>query len=91
MPRIEASIVTARPVDDVFQFTDNPASEPIWQASTGESTYTTDGPVGVGKRGQSIITALGRRVVCDRQVTEYQPARRVSARRIPESYPFKQT
>ncbi len=91
MPRIESSIVFARPVAVVFRFKDDPTNEPIWQVGVLASLYTTDGPVGVGSRGRTIAKAIGRRIELVWESTEYEPARRVSVRGISGSYPIAQT
>ena len=72
--RLETSIVIQRPVQDVFDFMDRPENEPIWQPSTRLSEYTSEGPVGVGTTGRSVISSLfgGEREVTW-TITHYEP------------------
>ena len=78
IPRIEASAVIARPIEDVFAFTANLEHEPIWIPGAIRSEYTSPGPVGVGTTGRSVGRGLGRTTKCTRTITRYEPNRLVT-------------
>jgi uncharacterized protein YndB with AHSA1/START domain len=75
MASIETSIVVNRPVEEVFHFVSEPRNATAWAPAIHE--VTTDGPMGPGTRGREVRTFLGRRMVMEWVVSEYEPNRRV--------------
>jgi uncharacterized protein YndB with AHSA1/START domain len=80
MASIETTIVIERPVDDVFRFVSEPENARSWAPAVQE--VTTDGPIGPGTTGREVRSFLGRRMVMDWVVSEYEPNRRVGFRYV---------
>jgi uncharacterized membrane protein len=79
--RVEESIVIDRPAEAVFGFS---RSGPMtrWMASvTGSEWLNPAEPMGVGRRGRTVMQAMGRREFLD-EVTEYEPGRRIAHRSV---------
>jgi uncharacterized protein YndB with AHSA1/START domain len=77
MARIEASIVIDRPVEEVFEFANDPKKQPLWQTGSVESEQISEGPVGVGTTFRGVGHFLGRRIEGTSEITHYEPNRRV--------------
>jgi hypothetical protein len=73
MTRIQRSIVIARPVEEVFAFTHEPANDSLWQTTLVESSV--DGPLEVGTNVRETRRFLGKRVQMTRTVTALSPPR----------------
>ena len=78
MIRIEANVFIARPVEDVFAFTDVIENEVIWRTELVGSEKTSDGPVGVGTTGRTIYRMGGRDAESRWVITEYELNRKVT-------------
>jgi uncharacterized protein YndB with AHSA1/START domain len=48
MPLLEASVLIARPVGEVWEYVTSAENLPVWVPVLHEVTKITDGPVGVG-------------------------------------------
>ena len=64
MPLLEASVLIARPVGEVWEYVNNAENLPVWVPVLHEVTQITDGcrdngPVGVGTRWQGTMRFLG--------------------------------
>ena len=59
MPLLEASVLIARPVGEVWEYVINAENLPAWVPVLHEVTQITDGPVGVGTRWQGTMRFLG--------------------------------
>jgi uncharacterized membrane protein len=80
--RVEESIIIGRPPEDVFGFLSARTNDPVWMASVTESEWLDPAePIGVGRRGQIVMKAMGRREFLD-EVTEYEPGRRIAHRMV---------
>ena len=77
MIRIETSVVINRPVEEVFEFTDNVENAQQWQSELSESVYTSEPPVQVGTTVRQARQYLGRRFESTWEITEHEPNRKV--------------
>jgi uncharacterized protein YndB with AHSA1/START domain len=59
MPALEASVLIARPVDEVWEYLTTAENLPVWLPVLDAVTQITDGPVGVGTRWQGTMRFLG--------------------------------
>lgn len=59
MALLDASVVIARPVDEVWEYVTTAENLPVWVPVLHEVTQTTDGPLGVGTRWQGSMRLLG--------------------------------
>ena len=73
----EASAMTNRPVEEVFQFTNDLDKVTQWQGNLVQTKQTSDGPMGVGSTFDEIRQAPGRKVKSTWEITEYEPNGRV--------------
>lgn len=62
-----------RPPQDVFDFVTNPANAAQWQSGTESSKWSSEGPVGVGSTLHGVGRLLGRELVIDAEITEWNP------------------
>ena len=77
MPRVEASVVIHRPVEEVFAFVSNLETHDQWASGSSGVVKTSDGPLGVGTTYQGMIHFLGQDIQWTSEVTRYQPHERV--------------
>jgi hypothetical protein len=73
MVKIEHSLVIARPIEKAFVFLVNLGNDSLWQEGVIESRQISEGPVDMGTRGRDIRKFLGRQIVCDYEIVEYEP------------------
>ena len=77
MPRVERSVVIARPVEVVFAFFADPTKGLQWRSGLAE--VSADGPVAVGTVFRQRVSGPGGRTVpADIRMTELEPGRRVA-------------
>jgi uncharacterized protein YndB with AHSA1/START domain len=62
-----------RPPQDVFDFATDPANAAQWQSGTESSKWASEGPVGVGSTLHGVGRLLGRKLVIDAEITEWDP------------------
>ena len=74
----EASVVISRPVEEVFEFVNNPENDPLWQSSMMESAQTSEGSMGVGTTLRGVAQLVGQRMEWTAEVTEWEPNRKVT-------------
>lgn len=58
---------------EVFDFATNPANAAQWQSGTESSKWSSEGPVGVGSTLHGVGRLLGRELVIDAEITEWNP------------------
>jgi len=73
MPTITQSVTVNRPVEEVWDFIGSFENTTRWSRGVLEARQTSDGPLGVGSRLQTVVKAFGRRRTADYLVTEYEP------------------
>lgn len=71
-----------RPAQEVFDFVTNPANAAQWESGMESSKYISEGPVGVGSKLQNIGRMMGREIVANAEITQWNP---------PSVYSFKAT
>jgi uncharacterized protein YndB with AHSA1/START domain len=62
-----------RPPQEVFDFITDPATHAQWQSGTESAKWATEGPVGVGSIMHSVGRLLGREMVMDAEITQWNP------------------
>ena len=73
MNTFEVSTFINRPVQEVFDFMTDPANSARWQTGTESSNWSSAGPVGVGSTLHSVGRILGRELVMDAEITQWNP------------------
>jgi len=71
MVKIEGSTVIARPVEDVFDFVADERNEPKYNPRMTKAEKVTTGPIAEGTRWSATVTARGRPIDMQIEVTEY--------------------
>ena len=77
MVKVKTSVVINRPVEEVFEFADDPNNDAQWQTGLIESKQISEGPPGVGTTFLYVSQFLGKRLESTFEITEYEPNRRV--------------
>ena len=71
MTTFEVSTFIKRSPQEVFDFMTNPANSAKWQSGFESAEWVSDGPVGVGSILHTIGHFLGREIVMDIEVTQW--------------------
>lgn len=77
MKPIIVSVVIKRPVEEVFAYYIDPAKRPRWSNHVLSGVWVNDKPPGVGAIFQVALQQWGRVIRTDREITEYEPNRKV--------------
>jgi Polyketide cyclase / dehydrase and lipid transport len=67
------SVVIARPVAEVFEYTQDVGRESEWQEHLVEARQLTEGPVGLGTRRHYVVVSRGRRIESTYVVIAFAP------------------
>ena len=73
MAKFQVTTFLNRPLQEVFDFTSNPANWPQWQSGTVSADWSSDRPVGVGSTMHTVGRLLGRELVSDFEITQWDP------------------
>ncbi|RMF80793.1 MAG: hypothetical protein D6737_06840 [Chloroflexi bacterium] len=82
-------ITINRPAEAVFAFLSNFENNPKWQSGMQSCQFTTDPPLRVGSRYRQVAKFLGREIVSEFEVVEYEPGRKIKAKTIASSFPIE--
>ena len=78
MATARLGVSIARPVEDVFAVLSEVRNVPRWSANTIEEQLITPGPMRRGSRRRAVIKGiLGRRMVNEAEMVEFEPNRRM--------------
>lgn len=77
MPRLEETILVARPIEDCFRYVADFSTIEQWDPGVYRSEKITAGPVKVGSRFEVIINSGGRHQKMVYSLKEYDPPHRV--------------
>jgi uncharacterized protein YndB with AHSA1/START domain len=73
MFEFEVTTFINRPPQEVFDFTIDPANVLQWQNGAVSARWSSEGPAGVGSTIHSVNRFLGREVVMDAEITQWNP------------------
>lgn len=76
MLKAEQSVTIDRPVEEVWEYINDPRNDTEWQSMIVEAVQVSEGPVGAGTVKRVTAKVLGRRFDTTFEVTEYEPNRR---------------
>ena len=62
-----------RPQQEVFDFMSDPANFAQWQSGTESGGWASEGPVAVGSISHVEARMLGRKLVMDSEITQWEP------------------
>ncbi len=91
MIKVEGTVVINRPIEEVFAFLVNPDNTSLWQGAVLESKQTSEGPLGVGAKGQVTSQFLGRRSETTWEITEYELNRKAALKSTSGPVPYNQS
>ena len=72
MPRLSASLVVNRPVEDVFSYVASFENRMNYEEGLVESEQTSDGPFGLGATGRDAMRAMGRRMESTAEIVAFE-------------------
>lgn len=82
MKVVDLTVVINRPIQEVFAYMGNPENNKNWQSHCLGSVITSEGQTGVGTTFTDEVRFLGRRIKQIFEITEYDPNRKFSTKRI---------
>jgi uncharacterized membrane protein len=88
MIQVKTSVQIDRASEEVFDFISNFENNPKWQSGMVSAEVTSQGPLGVGSTYSQVAKFLGRPVVSEFEVIEYEPNRMVKATSTAGSFPI---
>lgn len=91
MALLEASVLIARPVDDVWHYVTTAENLPVWVPVLHEVRQLTDEPVGVGTRWQGTMRLLGIGFSALVEFTRCEPNTRAELRSVESRLRFSCT
>jgi uncharacterized membrane protein len=72
MVNIKSNLTIKSPIDQVFSYVSNVEKIPLWAGPVTDAKWTSEGPIGVGSTSTKSQHILGRKMVSDYVVTEYE-------------------
>jgi uncharacterized membrane protein len=88
MIKVETSVHVDRHPDEVFEFISNFENNPKWQSGMVSARFTSQGALRVGSTYAQEAKFLGRPVISEFEVIEYEPNRMVKAASTSGSFPI---
>jgi carbon monoxide dehydrogenase subunit G len=88
MAKLDYTIVINRPVEDVFEFMNNPENEKLYRSGIIELEKISDGPIGVGTTTREVSEFLGVKMETTSEVTEYEPNKVIATKATSGPIPF---
>ena len=88
MIKIVTEVEINRSSDEVFAYISNFENNPQWQSGQISAEFTSDGPLRVGSTYDQIAKFLGRTIVSQFEVVEYDPGHMVKASTTSGSFPI---
>jgi len=85
---LEASVLIARPVDDVWDYVTTAENLPVWVPILHRVTQITDGPVAVGTRWQGDMRLLGIGLTGRIEFTQCRPNTAAEFRSVESKFTF---
>jgi len=87
--RVEVEVAIERPLPEVFDFITNFENNPQWQSGMKSCEFSTEPPPQVGSKYKQEAGFLGRRIVSEFEVLEYEPNRMVYFHSISGTFPIR--
>ena len=88
MIKIVTEVNISRPSNEVFAYISNFENNPQWQSGQVSATFTSGGPLRVGSTYDQVARFLGRTIVSEFEVLEYEPGRLIKASSTSGSFPI---
>lgn len=91
MPTINENVFIPVPPVGVFDFIQDPANSPSFQAAVTQARLDSDGPIGPGSRFSGTNKVLGRSFDWAAEVVEYERPTKLSIRSVQSKIDFTST
>jgi uncharacterized protein YndB with AHSA1/START domain len=91
MYAFESSVFINRPPQEVFDYVTNPANNAQWQSGTESSSWTSDGPPGIGATFKGVGQLMGRKIEAAFDVTSWDRPYQWSFKSISGPIPTRNT
>lgn len=91
MIRVNAAVHIQRSPEEVFAYLSNFENNPKWQSGMVSARFTSPGPLGVGSTYSQEARFLGRPVISEFEVIEYEPGRKVKITSTSGTFPITVT
>lgn len=91
MIQVKASVHIRRSPEEVFAYLSNFENNPKWQSGMVSARFTSPGPLRVGSTYSQEARFLGRPVLSEFDVIEYEPGRRVKITSSSGTFPITVT
>lgn len=88
---VEAEAIVDGPPDEVFAFIADVRNNPSWQDGMVDCTWTSEGPIAQGSTYRQHARMLGRDLVSDFVVTDFQPGRSMTIQTTSGPFPITVT
>ena len=88
MIRIISQVDVSQPSEEVFACISNFENNPKWQSGQIEAKFTSEPPLRVGSTYDQVAKFMGRQIVSQFEVVEYEPDRKVKASSTSGSFPI---
>jgi hypothetical protein len=79
----------ARPADEVFSFFADASNNPKWQKGMISCEWTSTHPIGKGSTYQQRARFMGRQIVSNFVVTEFEPGRLIAIETTESTFPIR--
>jgi uncharacterized membrane protein len=89
--QVKVSVHIRRSPEEVFDYLSNFENNPKWQSGMVSAKFTSLGPLGVGSTYSQEARFLGRPVISEFEVIEYEPGRRVKITSTTGTFPITVT
>jgi uncharacterized membrane protein len=89
--QVEASVRIRRSPEEVFAYLSNFENNPKWQSGMVSARFTSPDPLGVGSTYSQEARFLGRPVLSEFEVIEYEPGRKVKITSTSGTFPITVT
>ena len=91
MIQVKASVHIRRSPEEVFAYLSNFENNPQWQSGMVSAKFTSPGPLRVGSTYSQEARFLGRPVISEFEVIEFEPGRRVKITSTSGTFPITVT
>ena len=88
MIRIVSQVEVTRPSQEVFAYISNFENNPEWQSGQIEAKFTSEPPLQVGSTYDQVAKFLGRQIISQFEVIEFEADRKVKASSMAGSFPI---
>ena len=87
--RVDVEVIIERPHEEVFEYITNFENNPTWQDGMKMCEFTTEPPLQVGSRYKQVAEFMGREIISEFEVQEYEPNQMIYFQSISGTFPIR--